>query len=165
MTNATVLALEDNGSVIVAGEGVNGASIMRLQANGELDALFGNARFSLIDLPSEFGTSPLVHDMFVRPDGGVLAAGSAGFSQRPFVIRLLGAGGGNVPGVLGITQQSIIETTEQAQEVVVNVRRTGGDSGSVSVAYQAVGGDSRFAGSRLEFPPLVGRTLLRFRAV
>jgi len=134
MEDATALALGDGGSIFVAGSGVNGASIMRLQAIGYLDVLFGYGGSTQIDLPSEFGTYPLVHDLIVRPDGGVVAAG--GSSNLPFVIRLLGAGGGDVPGILGFTQQFSVSTTEGTQEVVVNVRRTGGDSGSVSVAYQ-----------------------------
>ena len=132
-TDATAQAIADDGSVLIAGTGVNGAAIMRLQANGKLDELFGIAGKTVIDLPSENGTQTLVHDMTVRADGSVLAAGGDHWSDRPFVVRLLGSDGGGVPGVLGVTQQGVVATVEQAQEVVVSVRRTGGDSGSVSV--------------------------------
>jgi uncharacterized delta-60 repeat protein len=155
--DATALALDEVGSIVVAGAGVNGASIMRLQANGELDVLFGNAGLTLIDLPSEFGTSPVVHDMTMRADGGVVAAGGDYFSNRPFVIRLLGAGGDEVPGVLGVTQQSVIPSTEGSQEVVVNVRRTGGDSGSVSVAYETVAGGGNTATAGEDYVEVEGR--------
>jgi hypothetical protein len=73
--------------------------------------------------------------MFVRADGSVLAAGGDQQSIGAFVVRLLGAGGGASPGVLGITAQSVISTAEGG-DVVVNVRRTGGADGSVSVAYR-----------------------------
>ena len=117
--------------------------IMRLQANGELDLLFGNAGSTLIDLPSEFATSPVVHDMTVQPDGRVLAAGSdraeqQGVTERPFVVRLLGMGDDDVPGVLGVSQSSSESIREGDTEAVVRVRRTGGDSGSVSVAFQTI---------------------------
>ena len=144
-TDATALAIADDASVLIAGTGVNGAAIMRLQADGTLDALFGIAGKTTIDLPSENGTRTLVHDMAVRTDGSVLAAGGDHWSDRPFVVRLLGADGSSAPGVLGVTQQGVVETVEQAQEVVASVRRTGGSSGSVSVAYQTVAEGSRAA--------------------
>ena len=150
---ATALAAGgDDGSILVAGVGANGASIIGLQANGELDEFFGNAGSTLIDLPSEGGTKPFVHNMAVLPDGGILAAGGddwrpsgggfvvIGSTRHPFVIRLLGRDGGNAPGVLGVSEQDWVQTSERDPAVVVNVRRTGGDSGTVSVAYQAVGG-------------------------
>jgi hypothetical protein len=51
-------------------------------------------------------------------------------------VRLLGANGGASPGVLGVVQQNVIQTKEGSAEAILNVRRTGGSSGSVSVAYQ-----------------------------
>jgi uncharacterized delta-60 repeat protein len=139
LADATAVAAGENGMAVVAGRGVSGASIMRLQANGELDALFGNAGSTLIDLRSESGTSPVVHDLTVRADGGVVAAGGEDFSNQAFVVRLLGDGGGDSPGVLGIAEQANITTAEGTDEVVMNVRRTGGASGTVSVAYQTAG--------------------------
>lgn len=146
MTEATAIAAGSDGSVVVAGTGVSGATIMRLQADGELDALFGRGGATLIDIRSEGGSASAVHDLFVGADGTVLAAGGEHRSQRAFVARLLGAGGGASPGVLGITEQSVIETAEGSGEVVVNVRRTGGADGSVSVAYQTVANGSAAAG-------------------
>lgn len=136
MDDATAIAAGGDGSVVVAGTGVSGASIMRLQASGELDALFGSGGSTLIDLRSDTGTRPIVHDMLVGGDGSVLAAGGEHRANKAFVIRLLGNGGGNSPGVIGITEQDPITTAEGEPEIVVNVRRTGGSSGSVSVAYQ-----------------------------
>jgi len=136
MDNATALALDDNGAVVVAGTGISGATIMRLLANGDLDALFGKAGSTIVDIPSAYGASPVVHDMSVRPGGRVLAAGGDDRARKAFVVRLLGANGGGSPGVLGVVQQNVIQTEEGAAEVVLNVRRTGGSAGGVSVAYQ-----------------------------
>lgn len=108
---------------------------MQLQADGELDVLFGNAGSTWIDLPSDYGTGQIVHDVKVLPDGRVLAAGGA--DGAPFVVRLLGDTGGNGPGVLGVMHRSVV-ATEQSQQAVVTVRRTGGSSGTVSVGYQTV---------------------------
>jgi uncharacterized delta-60 repeat protein len=105
MTEATAVAAGDDGSVVVAGTGVSGTTIMRLHADGELDALFGRAGSTLIDIRSDFGSESAVHDMAVGADGSVLAAGGDSRSNSAFVARLLGASGGESPGVLGIYQQ------------------------------------------------------------
>ena len=157
MSDATAVAVGDDGSIVVAGKGVSGASIMRLQINGELDALFGNAGSTLIDLPSESGTSPVVRDIIVRADGRVVAAGGEDFSRRAFVVRLLDAGGGDSPGVLGVSEQTVIPTTEGAEEVVVNVRRTGGAFGTVSLAYETFASDLQTAAVGQDFVGVTGR--------
>lgn len=141
MTAATSVALAQDDSVIVAGEGIDGASIVRLLANGDLDPTFGNAGSALIDLPSEEGALPTVHDMIVRADGGIVVAGGNQFGyyvNQAFVARLLGPGPGGSPGVLGFAEQNSISTAEGESEAVIQVRRSGGDAGSVSVAYRAV---------------------------
>ncbi|MGB5347331.1 MAG: Calx-beta domain-containing protein [Woeseia sp.] len=138
MSDATAVAVGQNNSIIVAGVSVSGETIMRLQANGELDALFGNAGSTLIDLASEAPTSAVVHDIHVAADGSVVAAGGDSYSNQAFVVRLLGAGGGDSPGVLGIAARTAVPTAEGNNEVVVNVRRTGGAAGTVSVAYQTI---------------------------
>ena len=143
MTEATAVAAGNGGSVIVAGTGVSGATIMRLQADGELDALFGRDGSTLIDIHSDNGSDSAVHDVFVRADDSVLAAGGDSRSNTAFVAKLLGASGGHSPGVLGITDQSWIRTAEGDGEVVVNVRRTGGADGSVSVAYRTTSESAR----------------------
>ena len=135
MTDATAVAAGNEGSVVVAGAGVSGTTIMRLHADGgAFDALFGRAGSTQIDIRSTYGSASAVHAMFVGADGGVFAAGGDRQSNTAFVARLLGAGGGKSPGV-GITV-SLIPTAEGAGEVVVNVRRTGGADGSVSVTYE-----------------------------
>ena len=64
-----------DGKILLAGSGVKGASIMRLQATGELDSLFGNGGRTWIDLASEYGSAPVVHDLAVRADGACLPPG------------------------------------------------------------------------------------------
>jgi hypothetical protein len=115
---------------------VSGATIMRFQATGGLDPLFGRSGVTLIDLPSESGALPAIHDLAVRDDGSVLAAGGdyASFPAQPFAVSLLGDAGGESPGVLSIVESSF-EVAEDG-EATVRVRRTGGASGDVSVAYR-----------------------------
>ena len=137
MEDAGALAIDGDGSILVAGRppvGVPGALIMRLQADGTLDGLFGNAGSAWIDPPSDTGNDALIHDMSVLSDGRILAAGGSEFFGRPFVVRLLGETGSS-PGVLSIAEPAI-STHEQNQEVLVTVRRTGGAAGAVSVGYQ-----------------------------
>jgi len=157
MHDATAVAAGKDGTIVVAGTGVSGASIMRLQANGELDGLFGNSGTTLIDLPSATGTSPVVRDMVVQADGSVLAAGGEQLSNRAFVVKLLGVAGGDSPGVLGMTEQAVIPVTEDAAEVVVNVRRTGGASGTVSLAYQTAGTGFSAATGGQDYVDVAGR--------
>ena len=134
MTAATAIAVADDGKILVAGLGVEDTIIMRLLADGAPDPSFGNAGLTLIDLPSEYGSRPVVLDLDVRPDGSVVAAGGDIPSDLPFVVRLLGDGGGGGPGVLSVIQ-SYVEAAE-ADHAVVKVRRTGGKTGAVSVAYE-----------------------------
>ena len=136
MSEATAIAVADDGKILVAGNGVRGATIMRLQATGQLDTEFGNAGATIIDLPSENGSAPLIHELAVEPDGSVIAAGGDYWPgvTRPFAVRLLGDGDGDSPGVLSI-QQPNLDSAEEG-EVVVTVRRTGGSSGPVSIAYR-----------------------------
>jgi uncharacterized delta-60 repeat protein len=160
MEDATALGIGEGGSVLVAGRGpagVTGALLMRLQSNGELDALFGNAGSTWIDLPSSGGTIPFVHDMAVLPDGRVIAAGGDLGSRpaRPFFVRLVGEGGDG-PGVLGMAR-SVLDVKEEDQQAVLTVRRTGGDEGSVSVAYETVTPDSPTAIGGQDFTRVSGR--------
>jgi uncharacterized delta-60 repeat protein len=138
---ATAIAVAADGKILVGGKGVSGATIMRLQATGELDTLFGRSGATLIDLPSEYGASPAIHDLAVREDGSVFAAGGDYFSltARPFAVRLLGDAGGDSPGVLSLVESSL-EVAEDG-EATIRVRRTGGASGEVSVAYRTEAGD------------------------
>jgi uncharacterized delta-60 repeat protein len=157
LSDATAIAVDQDNSILVAGKSVSGGTIMRLQATGELDVLFGNAGSTLIDLHSESGMIPIVHDMSTDADGRVVAAGSNEYSSQAFVIRLLGEGGGDSPGVLGVAKQTAIPTTEDSNEVSVSVRRTGGATGTVSVAYQTVAGGSQAATEGEDYQNVSGR--------
>ena len=141
LTNATAVATGADGTVAVAGLGVSGASIMRLQASGDLDVMFGNAGSTFIDLRYYQTTEPVVHDLKIRADGSIVAAGGVVYPSEGFIVRLLGESGGHSPGVLGVSAQGNVIAAE-GNEAVVNVRRTGGSAGDVSVAYQfAVDGE------------------------
>ena len=141
MDDATSIASATDGRILVAGLGLKGASIMRLQATGQLDSLFGNSGRTWIDLSSESGAAPVVHDLAVRADGSVIAAGGDLSSDRAFVVRLLGDEGGDSPGVLSLTN-SYVSSAETDGQAVVLVRRSGGSSGDVDVDYRTVAGDA-----------------------
>jgi len=135
MNIATAVATDTNGGIAVAGTGLTGASIMRLQATGELDTLFGDAGSTSVDLPSTYLREyPEIRDMTVDADDSVIAAG--GIAEQAFVVRLLGTSGGDSPGVLGIVERSPKAVFEGDGEAIVTVRRSGGSAGEVSVAYE-----------------------------
>lgn len=141
MNEATALALGQNGSVLVAGrgpDGVTGALVARLQADGELDVLFGNSGSTQIDLDRDWLSTPIVHEMAVLPNGRVMVAGAdhAFGPERPFVVRLVGEGGAG-PGVVSAAQP-LIGANEESQQTVVTVLRTGGSTGNISVAYRTL---------------------------
>jgi uncharacterized delta-60 repeat protein len=139
MQEATALAVDPSGEILVAGiptAGVSGGLIVRLQAAGMLDPFFGNAGSTWIDLPSTYGVSPVVRDVAVLDDGNILAAGGvfSGSPTAPFWIRLVGGTGTSVPGVIGAGQQ--IQSVKRTQTATVTFRRTGGAAGAISAAYQ-----------------------------
>lgn len=140
MVDVRALALDTNtGDVLVAGQAasdVPGAIVARLHADGSLDELFGNGGTAWVDMAGS-GVSPMVNDLVVQSSGDVLVGGE--HSDRPFVARLVGGDGRDGPGVLGIKRFGFAAT--EGGEAVVTVRRIGGKSGAVSVAYQAVPGN------------------------
>ncbi len=159
MQNATALAVGADDSVLVAGRGpvgVSGALVVRLQADGELDVLFGNAGSTWIDLPSYGDSAPEIHDMTVLPDGRVVAAGGHYYGAYPFVVRLLGEQAADAPGVVGVKLANLA-IEEASQQAVVTVRRTGGDTGSISVDYQTVVNDWELATAGVDFTHVTGR--------
>ena len=156
MEDVTAVAVGADGRVVVGGygpSGIPGALIARLQADGQLDVLFGNAGYTWIDLPSDYGTTPSIHDMTILPNGAVLAAGGG---PNPVLVRLLGTDSTNGPGVLGIETPSV-SATEQGQKAVVKVRRTGGKSGKVSVKYQTQADDWNTASGGQDYTQTEGR--------
>lgn len=142
VSEARAIAVAADGKILVGGEGLRGATVMRLLVTGELDALFGDAGVTTIDLRSESGASPRIHGLEVQADGGALVAGGdyATDPPRPYAVRLLGDSGGDSPGVVGIAPGSY--AAGESGEATVTVRRTGGRTGAVSVEYrtEAAGG-------------------------
>jgi uncharacterized delta-60 repeat protein len=159
MAGATAIAVGADDSIVVAGRGepgVPGAVIVRLQANGELDALFGQAGSTWIDLPAESDPSPEIHDMTVLADRRIVAAGGAYGNRNPFAIRLLGDAGGDSPGVISITS-SYQQVAEEGQQAVVTLRRSGGSTGSVSVEYQTESNEWDTATGGADYTQVAGR--------
>ena len=74
----------------------------------------------------------------------------------PFVARLVGGAGNDSPGVLGVSHRTV-ETTEGSQAIVA-VRRMGGSTGGISVAYaaQATGSDRFHAVAGQDFTAVSG---------
>lgn len=160
MHDATALAVGRNGSIMVAGHdktGLSGALVVRLQADGHLDTLYGKSGSAPVELDSEYGTYSTIHDMTVLADGRVVMSGGtiSNYRPTPFVARLLGAGGG--PGVLSVKTRQVA-ATEQTGQVTVTVQRTGGSSGAVSVAYNTVvlGLDDGSATAGADFTAVMG---------
>jgi uncharacterized delta-60 repeat protein len=166
MTGVTALAVDAADSILVAGQpnpSVSGALIMRLQASGLLDGLFGDAGSTWIDLLSSAATNPIIYDMSVLPDGHVLAAGgelsTQSSAEQPLLIRLVGTNGTAGPGVIGV-MQSTVAVKEQDKTAVVTVRRMGGATGSVSATYRTAdytGADAPAATSGTDYTPVTGQ--------
>jgi len=164
LAEATALAVDPAGSILVAGApntGVSGALILRLHASGLLDALFGNAGLTWIDLPSSKATDPTIEDLSVLADGRVLAVGgerSTTNGQQPLLVRLVGTSGTEGPGIIGAT--SSLVSVKEGDNAVVTIRRTGGATGDVSVAYRTAGyggADAALATSGADYTPVTGR--------
>jgi hypothetical protein len=139
LADATAIAAVDDGSVLLAGHrvgGISGALVVRLQADGLLDTLFGDGGRTSIDLPSDHGTDPVVHDIVALPDGRVMLAGGVVEvgKEQPFLARLLGSENLNAPGIVGFARDHIAVPTGGEQSVLV--RRSAGTRGAVSVNYE-----------------------------
>jgi uncharacterized delta-60 repeat protein len=140
MREVTALAVAANDSIALGGHdrsGLSGALVVRLQADGHLDALFGRDGQALFDIDAEIEVWPVVHDMQVLADGAILVSGGMGtpWSQQPFVAKLRGDTTDG-PGIVDL-QDGNWEVHEADQTVDVAVRRIGGRSGAITVAYRA----------------------------
>lgn len=142
MPLVTSVVITADGKLLAAGTGRRGTSLVRLQDSGELDVAFGDAGRTWLDLDSESGSPPTVHDMIVLADGTVIAAGSSGYSgtpyaNAPFAVRLLGDDGGVSRGILGF---SVWHAAPQESEgkAILRVRRSGGSDGIVSARFFTV---------------------------
>ncbi len=139
MNDATSIASAADGRILIGGLGLKGASVMRLQATGQLDSLFGDGGRTWIDLSSESGAAAVVHDIAVQADGSVIAAGGDSSSDSAFVVRLLGDAGGESPGILSLVD-TYVSPAESEGQAIVHVRRSGGREGNVDVRYRTVAG-------------------------
>jgi uncharacterized delta-60 repeat protein len=167
MRAVTALAVDASDSILVGGQpsaAVPGSLIMRLQATGLLDALFGDHGSTWIDLSSSAATSPAIYDMKVLADGRILGAGGELSTQgrpqeQPLLIRLVGTTEPGGAGVIGATQ-STVAVKEQDQSAVVTIRRTGGATGPVSVKYRTAdytGGDAPSAKPGTDYAAVTGQ--------
>jgi uncharacterized delta-60 repeat protein len=141
------LTLESDGKVLVAGnshEFADLAWVARYNVDGSPDVTFGLRGRSRLNLAH--ATAPaaeVLRDVFRYPDGSyrALAGYSADLSS---MVRLLASGPS--AGVVGITSSNlnprIVETQPFAR---VQLLRTGGTDGAVSVQYRTVG-DTATAG-------------------
>jgi hypothetical protein len=153
------LALAADGSIIAGVRDKDpspGALLVRLRPEGRLDPGFGIAGRARIDVETATASTAEAIVVRVLRNGGVLVGGSSyqaysSGGRKPFVARLLAAGGG--PGVLGV-KGPLTEVDEKDQRAVVTVRRTGGVAGAVSVAYETVAG---LAQPGVDFTPVTGR--------
>ena len=151
MVRATALAVDNRGAIAVAGHdktGLSGALVVRLQADGLLDSLFGDAGSTFLELPGDGDVWLDVGDMQANPDGSLLLGGGerSNYRPRPFLVRLLGEAAGGGPGVLDM-QAAETQANEAGQQAVMHVRRIGGSTGAVSVAYQTHPDTDRIAGA------------------
>ena len=144
LSDVTALAIGPDDSIALAGRdksGVPGALVVRLQADGLLDLVFGKNGSTTLDLESDREVWPRVNDMQVLADGAIVMAGGGGdyWSPKPFVARLLGNASGGGPGLADfvVTDHQVRET---GGSVSLSVRRIGGRTGAVSVQYETVSG-------------------------
>ena len=135
---ATDIAVDTNtGSIVVVLDDCcssAGVAVARLQAHGALDQPFGNGGVTWIDFPELDGNAMFwfAVDVTVLENSDVLVSG--GYATA-VVARLIGGSGNDSPGVLGVTNIRV-DTSEDAREAIVTVRRMGGKAGSVSAAYE-----------------------------
>ena len=137
MTRVTSVAIAIDGKLLVAGDGAEGRVDRAPAPTGERDSKFGDAGRTWIDLKSANVTSPIVRDMAVRGDGSVIVAGGDTNSDRPFVVRLLGDGGGVSRGILSFSRWHAAPQ-ESAGKAILRVRRSGGSDGIVSARFFTV---------------------------
>ncbi|MDX1482448.1 MAG: Calx-beta domain-containing protein [Woeseiaceae bacterium] len=164
LSRATAIAADGNSAVVVAGmDDDGGIAILRLTENGALDTTFGDGGKTTFDLETEHVTHPTIYDLFVTPDRRIVGAGGACLAEfcwledrAAVVVRLLGDGGDS-PGVLGISEQYGVEVMEQDGDAVLNVRRTGGRSGSVSIAWELLPFEYRSAKAGVDYEAVSGR--------
>ena len=154
---AAVTAVAVNGStgaVVVVGQpatDVAGGLVTRLHADGSPDDSFGGNGTAWFDLE---GTSSLnVNAMHLQSNGDVIVGGTR--DARGYLARLVGGDGRDGPGVLALARYNF--AAAEAEQAVVTLRRIGGKTGSVSVAYATRDGDGDGAAEGDDFTAVSGR--------
>jgi hypothetical protein len=125
------LAVGPDGSIVVAlglsDFGYHGLEIKQLLPTGELDESFGSSGSTEIKMPSEAGYAWLLFDILVREDGTIVGAGGAPHaspSKGPILVRLLGAG----PGEVRCSQPNTSGPTPMASDCLFILRTAIGSS-------------------------------------
>ncbi len=136
-TQVTSVAIAPDGKLLASGTGPRGTAVVRLQVGGALDPAFGDAGRTWIDLDSDAAARLIVNCMAIGGDGSVILAGSDSNSDRPFVVRLSGDGGGTSRGIISFSRWHSAPQ-ESDGKAVLYVRRSGGSSGAVSARFQTV---------------------------
>ncbi len=137
MSAVTALGVGSGGSIFVAGHdrtGLSGALVVRLVADGTLDALFGRAGVAEVEVNARRVSYPSISDMKIVAGDALVVAGASFYAGNAFVARLLGNAAGGSPGVLSMRQQRLLGT-EQDGRAVLTVRRMGGSTGTIAVSY------------------------------
>jgi uncharacterized delta-60 repeat protein len=163
LESVSAMAIAANGQIALAGQdkaGLSGALVARLQADGRLDEVFGRGGLSRIALVSEWPDNFWINDLQLTSKGAITLGGGA-WNERgpqPFVARLLGDASRGGPGLLGV-RVSWIDVQEAEGHAVVNVERTAGKSGAVSVSYaaEAFPAGERSATAGTDFTPVQGQ--------
>jgi uncharacterized delta-60 repeat protein len=145
-----IIVLQDGGlaatGISAVHENGSGQSDMFLASidatSGALNPFFGNQGITIADYGyADLESVARGRDLLQQADGKLLAVGTHEYhwwwDTIPVMalMRVSLAGAGNA-GVIGF-KEIFVDITEGTPEVVVNVRRTGGSLGDVSVDYQA----------------------------
>jgi uncharacterized delta-60 repeat protein len=135
------------GSIVIAAthvDNVSGFPVLRLQTDGSPDASFGIDGTTWVDANSTFNGAGSPSTVTVLENSDILVGGGTGpgffFAGRPLVARLVGVDDARKsPGVLDV-KNTYVETVQGDSQAVVTVRRIGGKTGAVSVAYATQAG-------------------------
>ena len=130
--DTTAVAVGSTGSIFVAGHdksGLSGALVVRLQADGFIDTLFGKDGAALVDVASYAIPHPRIRDIQVLRERQDRRRGRHATSKRRSsrdcwelgVVRALPA----------LWRSATVFVTQQDRQAVVNVRRIGGSAGTV----------------------------------
>jgi uncharacterized delta-60 repeat protein len=158
LLNANAIGLGSNGRIFVAGvrnNGLGGATVVRLLADGTLDTLYGKDGASDIVLAAGAPLTAVIRDLAPGPGDTLLVSGGMPYWSNGFVARLLGDGPGGGPGVLSVANGSAL-ATEQEGQVTIPVRRLAGSTGSVSVDYRTRSYEPVSAEEGQDYTPVTG---------